>query len=200
MSQSKIDTILSAIREEAARQQNKIEKQTEQKMKDELARAEAEVLQETYDMIKRRSAVIREEAGRRISESEQETRRSLFARRAEITDEIFSSAAERLKEYVCGEEYPAFLEASAQRLAETAQKGRLILSLRPDDMPHAGHLRALFGADFDLEVQPDPSIRIGGLRADLPEQSLRLDDTLDARLENQREWFMEHSGLTIGDA
>ena len=84
MSKSKIDTILSAIREEAARQQNKIEQQTEQKMRDELARAEAEVLQETYEMIKRRSASIRQEAGRRISENEQSARRSLFERGAPL--------------------------------------------------------------------------------------------------------------------
>ena len=195
MSVSKIDTILSAIREEAARQQNKIQQQTEQKMKDELSRAEAEVLQETYDMIKRRSAAIRQEAGRRISESEQSARHSLLQRRQAIMDEVFASAADRLKSFAASADYPAFLQKSAARMAQTAGEASVTLFVRPDDLQAAEDLKkAFFG---QVELCADETIRIGGLRAELPDKRLRLDDTLDCRLESQREWFMEHSGLTI---
>lgn len=195
MSVSKIDTILSAIREEAARQQNQIQQQTEQKMKDELARAEAEVLQETYDMIKRRSAAIRQEAGQRISQNEQSARHSLLQRRQAIMDEIFVSAAERLKDFAASADYPAFLQKSAARMAQTAGGASVTLFVRPDDLAAAEDLKKAFSGQAELCA--DETIRIGGLRAELPGKRLRLDDTLDCRLESQREWFMEHSGLTI---
>ena len=93
-----------------------------------------------------------------------------------------------------------FWKRVRQRLAETAQKGRHPVCFGRTICRMPAICAPCLGRILILKLQPDPSIRIGGLRADLPEQSLRLDDTLDARLENQREWFMEHSGLTIGDA
>lgn len=198
MFQSKIDTILSAIREEAARQQNAIEQQTEQKMQDELARAEAEVLQETYDMIKRRSAAIREEAGRKISAQEQAARRALFERRSQIMQEVFDQAHARLDAFAASADYPAFLEASAQRIAQQAKDTPATLFVRSEDLAKVEGLCHLFPAP--AEVKADPSIHIGGLRVELSDQHLCLDDTLDTRLSAQREWFMTRSGLTIGEA
>ena len=198
MPQSKIDTILTAIREEAARQQNAIERQTEQKMKDELARAEAEVLQETYDMIKRRSAAIREAAGRQISQQEQSARRSLFQRRGAIMDEVFDAAARRLGEFAASAGYPAFLEASARRIAAQAGDSPVTLFARAEDLPLAEGFRSFFSAPVELKA--DPSIALGGLCAEVSDRRLRLDDTLATRLNSQRQWLMTHSGMTISEA
>ena len=198
MPQSKIDTILTAIREEAARQQNAIERQTEQKMKDELARAEAEVLQETYDMIKRRSAAIREAAGRQISQQEQSARRSLFQRRGAIMDEVFDAAAARLGEFAASADYPAFLEASARRIAAQAGDAPVTLFVRAEDLPLAEGFQSFFSAPVELKA--DPSIALGGLCAEVSDRRLRLDDTLATRLNSQRQWFMTHSGMTISEA
>lgn len=198
MFQSKIDTILSAIREEAARRQHAIEQQTEQKMQEALARAEAEVLQETYDMIKRRSSAIRESAGRQISEQEQSARRSLFERRSQIMREVFEQAKERLRAFAASDDYAAFLEKSVHRIAEQAGNTSVTLFVRPEDLERAKGYHALFEAA--LEVQADFSIVLGGLRGRLEERQLCLDDTLDARLDAQQTWFMAHSGLTIGEA
>ena len=195
MPEPKTEAILSAIREEAARQQHAIEQQTEQQTREALSRAEAEVLQETYDMIKRRSAQIRQAAGRRIAESEQAVRRDLFARRTAITDEVFAAAGKKLAAFAASADYPAFLRQSAVRLAAVAGDAPLTLLVRQQDRETAEGLRELFAGN--VTVTDDPTVRLGGLRADIPTRALRLDDTLDARLEAQRDWFRQHSGLTL---
>ena len=113
-------------------------------------------------------------------------------------DEVFQAAAERLSGFVGSADYSDFLKKSASRMAQIAGDAPITLLFRPADLEAAEGLKTVFSAPAELCA--DETIRIGGLRAQLPDKRLRLDDTLDARLESQREWFMEHSGLTIGEA
>ena len=46
-------------------------------------------------------------------------------------------------------------------------------------------------------MKVDPTILLGGLRAENTEIGRVLDVTLDVTLEQQHEWFAENSGLTI---
>ena len=39
---------------------------------------------------------------------------------------------------------------------------------------------------------------LGGMRGVNAAAGMLADDTLDTRLESQREWFVSHSGLTVG--
>lgn len=71
----------------------------------------------------------------------------------------------------------------------------VVLSVREADLAYADALRAAF--DRDCEVRADASIRIGGLKASCEAKGLLADDTLDSRLQDQRGWFLEHSGLTL---
>ena len=41
-------------------------------------------------------------------------------------------------------------------------------------------------------------IKIGGFKLYCPELKIIIDETLDSKLNNTREWFMEHSGLNKG--
>ncbi len=196
MFQSKIDSILSAIRQEAAQQQKSIEAQTQQRITAELNRAEAELLEETYQMIKQRSAAIREESGRKISLEEQNARRQLFRQRADILNEVFQEAAGRLRAFAASQDYPAFLEKSARTMAEMAKEAPVVLFAHPEQLDLVQPLTRLFAS---AEVQGDEAITIGGLRAECADLHQRMDDTLDGRLAAQKEWFMLHSGLTVGE-
>lgn len=52
-------------------------------------------------------------------------------------------------------------------------------------------LRAAFGRS--CEVRESDEIRIGGLKAFSEALGVLADETLDSRLEDQKEWFAEHS-------
>ena len=55
-------------------------------------------------------------------------------------------------------------------------------------------IKTAFG---DCTVKVDPTILLGGLRAENTEIGRVLDMTLDVVLEQQHEWFAENSGLKI---
>ena len=53
-------------------------------------------------------------------------------------------------------------------------------------------------ADYpDASFSKDSTIKIGGLKGINSLATLLIDDTLDSRLESQKKWFEENSGLYI---
>ena len=71
----------------------------------------------------------------------------------------------------------------------TRQRARLT------DMRFADDIKKAFGRD--CKVESSDEITIGGCRAGVAGGSTVADDTLDTRLEAQREWFLENSGMSV---
>ena len=46
-------------------------------------------------------------------------------------------------------------------------------------------------------LEADDSITLGGLKGTNPAKGVAADDTLEARLEAQHDWFLENAGLEI---
>ena len=67
--------------------------------------------------------------------------------------------------------------------------------VRPGDMRFADDIKKAFGRD--CKVESSEEITIGGCRAGVVGGSTVADDTLDTRLEAQREWFLENSGMSV---
>ena len=59
----------------------------------------------------------------------------------------------------------------------------------------ADDIKKAFGRD--CKVESSDEITIGGCRAGVAGGSTVADDTLDTRLEAQREWFLENSGMSV---
>ena len=54
-----------------------------------------------------------------------------------------------------------------------------------------------FGSSIDVRLEADGSITLGGLKGANPAKGVAADDTLEARLEAQHDWFLENAGLEI---
>ena len=196
MAQNKLQQIIAAITAEADERQKEILEEADTRLKKELERAEAEVLQESYELIRRKSAQIREDAGRTVSAQQREGRKALFQKRDAIFHEVFNQVAERLLAFSASDEYPAFLTNSAQAIAAQCGGDSVEIHLREQDIPHAPLIKQAFSGE--ATVIPSADICLGGMAVLNGQKGLRFDDTLDTRLYEKRQWFMEHSGLTIG--
>ena len=84
-------------------------------------------------------------------------------------------------------------------VAETAERlpadGTVFYLSAADMEKHAAALRDVCPAGSSLAAADD--IRIGGVRAVNQKAGLLIDDTLDSKLELQRDWFTRESGLTV---
>lgn len=189
-----LNQIISAITAEAQARKAEILKQTEEQYRKELNQAENEVLQESFDLIKRKGSAIRLDAGHKISDEERAARRTVFARRESITGEVFAAAEEKLRT-LAPEQYAQILAASAADISRRCGGHAVEITLRAQDSSYQDTIRTAFSGKVTF-VQTD-SIHLGGIKVKDLEDHLVYDDTLDSRLSAQRGWFMEHSGLTI---
>ena len=110
--------------------------------------------------------------------------------RQALADEAFAAAAEKLRAFTEGEDYTAWLQAEAKTLAGRLGQGT-VLYARPQDLARLGDLPA------GCTAEADPSIELGGLRAENKAAHMAADDTLTSRLAAQRPWFLENAGLSI---
>lgn len=193
--EEKLSKFNEAIHHYAEEQRRKIEDEVKKFKEKELNEAENEVLLEAYQLIQKEMAQMRNNITKEMAHREMDARRELLEKRRKIMEEIFTQAAERLKEFAQSQEYQDWMKRHCQKLAETFSQPGTVLFVRPEDRKLESLLKSAFGTA--CEVQEDEEIYLGGVRAQNLAMGLVADDTLDALLENQQEWFEENSGLQV---
>ena len=131
-------------------------------------------------------------ANRDLSAARMAARATLAAQRQKIADETFSKAREQLAAFVAGKDYAAWLQKEAASLAETLGENAKVTA-RAADLPLLKNVRLPAGT----VLEADDSITLGGLKGANPAKGVAADDTLEARLEAQHDWFLENAGLEI---
>lgn len=195
MPKNKTDNFLKAIKRYAKEQKNA--------MKDEVGQLKIERLKEAEEKGKHDSdALIREKLHEKhntktalIAKQTQDGQRKLFIERSAMVDEVFDMAAKRLVEYTETDDYASKLEESAKAVAKVFDGKDCIIYVSERDLNASEAIKFLF--DGKAEVKADKTIKIGGVRGYCAEMGIIADETLDSKLEAQREWFVENAGLTV---
>ena len=136
-----------------------------------------------------------QEFNRTVANERTQQRARLTDKRGAITDEVFGDAREKLTAFTESDGYVDFLKMSAAGFAAVFPQGDVTVYVRPGDMRFADDIKKAFGRD--CKVESSDEITIGGCRAGVAGGSTVADDTLDTRLEAQREWFLENSGMSV---
>lgn len=191
----KASAFLEAINKYAEQQRKEIEAEVEQFEAQELKKAEVEVLTDAYTLIQQEMTQMRKEVAKEISHEELESKRNLFLRRQKITEEVFEKAKGKLLAYTKTDTYPSLLEGYVFSIAKILKKPGSILWVKEEDLVYADRLQTAFG--LPCQVRADDTILIGGVRGSNQEMGLVADETLDAKLEKQHEWFLANSGLRV---
>ncbi len=192
---SKTDNFLQAIEKYAEEQRGRMKTEAEEFQARELNNAEEEGIKEAYDLVQKEMADINTEISGQISKAESESRKRIFERRREIEDEVFEKARKKLIEFTKTEQYSSMLVKSAISISMVLISDDVILYVRECDLKHKKKLKDFFGGNCEVAASDD--IKIGGITGLSRSMGLIADETLDTKLEYQREWFHEHSGLTV---
>lgn len=156
-------------------------------------------LQDAYDLIQEQSGDINVQAVSSLSQKEMELRHRLVSKRDELAERVFQDAREQLKAFAAGDAYIPYLKnmlgkaAASGLFGDVKEETLLRVSLR--DMEHQSVIREAFG--LPCRIAADDAIRLGGFIAENTGKGLALDETLDRRLEEQKQWFSRHSGFTV---
>ncbi len=192
---SKTDNFLKAIEKYAEEQRSMMRSEAEDFKQRELNTAEEEGLKEAYDLLQKKMADINSKIAVERSRSESASKKSIFIRRREIEDDVFAKAEKKLVEFTKTQKYEALLIKSAAKISRVLTADDVVIYMKEEDLGFRKRLRDYFGKNCEFAASEE--IRIGGITGLSRSMGLIADETLDTKLEQQREWFYEHSGLTI---
>ena len=187
----KAEIFLENINRDAEALCGKIRRDTDTFIANELQKARARAHEDVKALKKTETDRLNEENNAGFSELEAEQTKTVLARRAQITDEVFARAKAELEQFVNSEKYLDFLKGSINAIKTELVDGTVII-LRPEDKKYEAELLKLCD-----EIKYDSTVRIGGCKAENLKMRLTADDTLEARLESEKINFYKTSGLTI---
>lgn len=191
---TKESKFLDAINRYAEGQKAAINQEIEDYKNKRIEQATEQGLQDAYELIRSDIARRKSEIVNATARRELDLRRELFCERQRIFDEVFAQARERLCDFRQSDDYGVFLSRCAQETAALFSGRPCTVALAPSDEQYRTRIaQQLPAAVFET----DSTITLGGMRAYCKELGLTADNTLDSRLADQREWFIEHSGLKV---
>ena len=184
-----------AITKDAEERHEEMTRKTRETVESGLEKAKTKAHSQAQAKIERERMLKEQEFNRTVANERTQQRARLTDKRGAITDEVFGDAREKLVAFTESDGYADFLKKSAAGFAAVFPQGDVIVYVRPGDMRFADDIKNAFGRD--CKVESSDEITIGGCRAGVVGGSTVADDALDTRLEAQREWFLENSGMSV---
>ncbi|MGN0550446.1 MAG: V-type ATP synthase subunit E [Acutalibacteraceae bacterium] len=194
--EEKTGNFLSAIQKYADEQKHRIESEVERFKKEELKKAEDEGLKDAYTLIQKEMASMRTGITSEIAKREEEGKQKLYKKRMEITEKVFSQAFAKLAAYSETDEYKERIKKDAAELAEFFKGEDCTVYIKPGDDGLKGDISACF-AGCNISLQTSDKIKIGGLAVFCEKRGIYADQTLDTKLKDRKDWFLQNSGLKI---
>lgn len=211
--QSGSENFLKAIEKYAEEQRNKIRFESESFKKQELEKAESEGLREAYNLIQREMAAIRTEISSQLSRDEMASRKKIFEKRNKMTENVFEKVTQKLVEFTKTADYEKLMLESVKKIAQTLKADDVIFFIKESDLKFADKIKTAYTAERlkdkkladkiksafspSCEVKSSKEIKIGGITGRSASLGLIADETLDTKLDGQREWFYQNSGLRV---
>ncbi|MDR3552394.1 MAG: V-type ATP synthase subunit E [Clostridia bacterium] len=192
----KLEKFTSAVLKDAQDQRDTMLSEIDEYRKAQMEEAEEAILNETYVMIQNEITAVKNAQSRKVSLAELDCRRSLLLLREKITGEVFDEAAQRILAFTATPEYVDFVCGLLKQGAGDMPDGETVIFVKKDDLKNAGPFLAAYGKPAVCEA--DAGITLGGAVIFNREKGVVINQTLDVRLSNQKDWFAASSGLAIG--
>jgi vacuolar-type H+-ATPase subunit E/Vma4 len=195
MPKNKTDNFLKAIKKYAGAQKKAMEGEVKQLKTERLKEAEEKAKRDSEALKKQKLNEVHNSQTAKLATKTQEGQKQLYIARAQMTEEVFKLASDKLKAYAQTAEYRAKLNDSAKAVAELFGGKDCIIYVNERDIAEAEQFKSLFSAGS--EVKADKTIQIGGVKAYCESMGIIADETLDSKLDLQREWFVENAELSV---
>ena len=161
----------------------------------ELKKAEDEIVEDVNSLIQKELAAMRNKIAIKISAKELSERRKISLKRQSMMKEMFKICKEKLIKFTLSKEYPKSLEEYANKISNVLKSADTELYIKESDIKYADKIMNAFGRECKINVLED--ILIGGIKGFSVKQGLIADETLDAKLEEQKDWAAERFGVQL---
>ena len=194
-SQNSIKAFTDAIKRMAQEECKAINNETRQIKSQRLEALLAQTQEKYNDLVNYELSRIQADKNRQISIMNENTAKELSHLRSELTDKVFAAVVEELLQYTKTEDYKQLLIRSVKEILGALGDEELEFFLRKEDLPLAGEICKAIDKKLDFKAADD--IKLGGVKAIGRKTESLADNTLDLKLEAQKEWFFANSGFEI---
>lgn len=184
-----IALFVDAINQNALKMRREIEKDTKKLFSEQVQKLEQSAKAEMDRKLAYAENEIMTEINRKAAADKALYRRELCRRREELTNGVFEKARTILEDFSKSEAYPDFLIKSIEKIK--TYLGDFVLFVKAGDTDKVK--AAAEKAGVSCQIKEDTNIKVGGVRAESLSEGKIIDDTLDERLLEQREWFLSHT-------
>jgi len=191
----KLDTFAAMVLKDASQKAGLLLNQAMEENRKLMEEQDLVFLKEAYHSIQEAINKIEKDNNEIYSAKFFEAKQLLFKKRQEIMDDVFQRVRKRLEQYRAGNEYIGKLEAFLKKgIAEVGQGEIQVLS-DGEDLEHINKLKKRLNHSIDVIKSDEPLL--GGCIVVNRTTGLMADFSFSARLKQQREIFLELSGMNI---
>lgn len=189
------EAFADAIRKMAKEKCKEINEETEFIKKQRTEAFEKDAQARCKSNIKFETARIRSEKNKSVSFAKEEAKKELSALRQELTEKVFLSATEQIKNFTDSDKYLEYLVKSVEEIYKDASENT-VYYLSEKDFKHTDEIKKALKND-NVTFEKSQEIVLGGVKAHDKDSGCLYDNSLDVKFEEQKEWFIENSGLKI---
>ncbi|MBR6407753.1 MAG: V-type ATP synthase subunit E [Clostridia bacterium] len=186
------EKFIKAINEDAYLQQKTIKEETDRLRRSELKKARLRARDEIDELTARERDSRRAEISRKYADKSSESKREMLMHRDGILDSVFEDVRKKLAEFSGSEKYGAWLVGNIVRAAKIVDADDMELYLKKGDEKYADEAAKAAKASF--EIKTDEDNMLGGFKIVSRSCGICANDTLESRLQDNRDWFLRQFG------
>ena len=183
---------MESVLTDAQNQRDVILHEIAEKKKNVLEQKEMDVLKDMYKTIQEEISEIKNKVSNQISKTGYDARLEILNRRDSISKEVFNKLNDKITEFLKSDKYKIYLSQKLLLALKDKNDGITVL-VREQDLSDAKNIIGVLSND--IPVRNDDTIKYGGFI--ILSGSVKIDETIDSKLEEQYLKFYEISGLTI---
>ena len=192
---NKTDNFLKAINKYSKLERQQIQNDIETVRDEELKKAEANGKKMARDFIAKEYSAVKTAVTGQYAVKNLEAQGKVYKKREEITNSVFEKSFKKLKDFTSTPQYKDLLIKSAKEIADIFKENSCVIFISENDNKFAQDIKAQFSGE--VTVENDVAIKIGGIKGFCKDLKIVADNTLDSKLNSQKDWFTENSGLKV---
>jgi V/A-type H+-transporting ATPase subunit E len=183
------------IKRLSAKQSDLLRKEINDLKEKELEKIEKELKESIENAAKREIKELQVDHSYEINKILADNSQKLMKRRLEMLEVVFSEVQARLMKYVTSKAYEELINSKLKDIADKFSGCSVVFKVKPSDKILIDCLKANYKHKYKIEL--DPKIKIGGFAIFCDIMNIEIDETIDFRLQEQKEWFYAKSNLYV---
>ncbi len=119
----------------------------------------------------------------------------LIKERTFMTNIVFHSVLDKIYRFITSKDYEKLMEEKLKKINEISKSKHVIFTISDRD----SHLPKLIedNVSSSYAIIKSPNLHLGGFEATIEKECIVIDETIDSKLAEQKDWFYKNSKLFI---